>query len=302
MDGKVGEQEKQARAHLIGPEYFSTLQIPLLTGRMWSEAENARGDGVAVVNETLARRYWPNGNALGRRIRVPGLKPTGPLEAGSADSAGWREIVGVAGDVRNDGLDRPVLPAIYTPYTTVMAPYVQYQIRTQGEPLALVRPIREAVQSVNADQQIGNDVFDLQTAIERDPQWSRQRLFSILFGFFSAMALVLALTGLFSVVAYSVAQRTNEFGIRVALGARRGHILWVASRNAARSAGRGIAIGVLASLLLQGALAKWMSSTHADMRSLFAMTLLLMACAWIACLLPALRAASIRPVEALRYE
>jgi ABC-type antimicrobial peptide transport system permease subunit len=183
-----------------------------------------------------------------------------------------------------------------------MTPEVQYQIRTQGEPLALVRSIREAVQSVNADQQIANDVFDLQTAIERDPQWSRQRLFSILFGFFSVMALVLALAGLFSVVAYSVAQRTNEFGIRMALGARRGHILWVAARSAAMSAGRGIAIGLLASLLLEGVLAKWMNSTHADARGLIGMTLLLILCTFVACLLPALRAASIRPTEALRYE
>jgi predicted permease len=302
MDGKVGGEEKQARTHLISPEYFSTLQIPLLAGRMWSAGENARGDSVAVINETMARRYWPNGNAIGQRIRVPGLKLTAPLEAASADSAGWREIVGVVGDVRNDGLDRPVLQAIYVPHTTLMTPEVQYQIRTQGEPLALVLSIREAVQSVNADQQIANDVFDLQTAIERDPQWSRQRLFSILFGFFSAMALVLALAGLFSVVAYSVAQRTNEFGIRMALGARRGHILWVAARNTALSAARGIAIGVLLVLLLKGVLARWMSSTHAGVGSFFAVTLLLMLCACLACLLPALRAASIRPTEALRYE
>jgi predicted permease len=302
MDGRVGEGEKQARTHFVGPEYFSTLKIPLLAGRIWSAPENARGDGVAVVNETMARRYWSNGNAVGQRIRVPGLKSTGPLEAASADSSGWREIVGVAGDVRNDGLDRPVLPALYTPYTTLMTPEVHYEIQTYGEPLALVRSIREEVQSVSADQQIGNDVIDLQTAIERDPQWSRQRLFSILFGFFSTMALVLALAGLFSVVAYSVAQRTNEFGIRMALGARRGHILWVAARNAAMSAVRGIAIGVLASLLLEGVLAKWMNSTHADTRGLFGMTLLLILCTFVACLLPALRAASIRPVEALRYE
>jgi len=302
MDGKAGDEEKQARTHLISPEYFSTLQIPLLGGRVWSEAENARGDGVAVINETMARGYWPNGNAIGQRIRIPGLKLTAPLEAASADSAGWREIVGVVGDVRNDGLDRPVLPAIYVPHTTLMTPEVQYQIRTQGEPLALVLSIREAVQSVNADQQIANNVFDLQTAIEHDPQWSRQRLFSILFGFFSAMALVLALTGLFSVVAYSVAQRTNEFGIRMALGARRGHILWVAARNTALSAARGIAIGVLLVLLLKGVLARWMNSTHAGVGSFFAVTLLLMLCACLACLLPALRAASIRPTEALRYE
>jgi predicted permease len=302
IEGKVDPEQKQARVQLVSPEYFSTLEIPLLAGRLWSAAENKRGDGVVIINETMARHYWPNGNAVGQRIRVPDLKLDAPLVALSADSTGWREIAGVVGDVRNDGLDRPVLPAIYAPYPTFMAPYAEYQIRTQGEPLALVRSIRAAVQSVNADQQIANNVFDLQTAIERDPQWSRQRLFSILFGFFSSMALVLALAGLFSVVAYSVAQRTNEFGVRMALGAQRGHILWVAARNAALSALRGIAIGQVSALLLEGVLARWMSSTHADMRGLMVMTFLLMICTFVACLLPALRAASIRPVEALRYE
>ena len=302
MDGKVGDEAKQARLHLTGPEYFSTMQIPLVSGRVWSEAENARGDGVAVINETMARRYWPAGNAVGQRIRMPDLKLTAPLEAASANSSGWREIVGVAGDVRNDGLDRPVLPAIYTPYTTLMTPEVQYQIRTQGEPLALLRPVREAVQSVNADQQIANDVVDLQAAIERDPQWSRQRLFSVLFGVFSGMALALALVGLFSVVSYSVAQRTNEFGVRLALGAGRGHILWVAARTAALSACAGIVAGLAANLAMRRLLAHWMNSNHAGLSGLAVVTLLLGACTLAACLLPALRAAAIRPVEALRYE
>ena len=159
-------------------------------------------------------------------------------------ATGWRNIVGVVGDARNDGVDRPVAPAIYIPYTTLMPPFAQFLIRTQDDPLAYLHSIRAAVASVAPDQQIANGTFTLNEAIERDAQYSRQRLFSILFGVFSAMALALALVGIFSVVAYSVAQRTTEFGVRLALGAPRAHMLWVAARIALISTAIGVAIGL----------------------------------------------------------
>jgi hypothetical protein len=301
VSDKVSSEEQAARVHLVSPEFFATLRIPLLRGRIWDQAENVRGDLLAVVNDSFARRYWLRQDPVGQQIRLPSLKGRNLLETASSESAGWRRVIGVVGDARDDGLDRPVVPAIYVPYTTYMAPYAQFEVRTQGEPLALAHSIRAAVQNVSADQQIGRP-FDLQESIESDPQWSRQRLFSVLFSFFSALALVLALVGLFSVVSYSVARRTPEFGIRMALGAPRSHILWIAARTGIVSALTGTAIGMLVDLFLGRVLARWMDSGLAGFAGLLHVALLLALCTFAACLLPARRAAAIHPANALRSE
>jgi ABC-type antimicrobial peptide transport system permease subunit len=244
---------------------------------------------------------------LGRQLRIPALPFQNRFTASSAQSTAWRQIIGVVGDARNDGVDRPVVPAIYLPYTTLMRQYVQFFVRTQGDPLTYLHSIRAAVASVASDQQISNGVsgfdgtFTLSEAIERDAQYSRQRLFSILFGIFSAMALGLALVGIFSVVAYSVAQRTTEFGVRLALGAPRVHVLWVAARIALVSAAAGMVLGLAVDSFLGAVLAHWMQNAFAA-GSLFAAAALLALSALLACLLPARHAVAVPPAEALRYE
>jgi ABC-type antimicrobial peptide transport system permease subunit len=238
---------------------------------------------------------------LGRQLRIPGLSHQNRFAAISAQSTAWRQIIGVVGDARNDGVDRPVVPAIYLPYTTLMPPFAQFLIRTQDEPLAYLHSIRAAVAAVAPDQQIANGTFTLNEAIERDAQYSRQRLFSILFGVFSAMALVLALVGIFSVVAYSIAQRTTEFGVRLALGAPRTHVLWVAARVALISTAIGVAVGLALDSFLGVILARWMQSVFAATGLLSAAALLAVS-ALLACALPARRATAVPPAEALRYE
>ncbi|HEY3989528.1 MAG TPA: ABC transporter permease [Acidobacteriaceae bacterium] len=299
VDGN--REQPQARVMLVGQRYFAALRIPLLQGRIWNTDENNRGDFTAVVNRAFATRYLSSSNALGRQLRIPGLTRHYPFDAASAQSTAWRQIIGVVGDARNDGVDRPVVPAICLPYTAVMPPYAQFLIRTQGEPLAYVHSIRAAIATVAPDQQVANGVFTLDEAIERDAQYSRQRLFSILFGVFSAMALALALVGIFSVVAYSVAQRTTEFGVRLALGAPRAHVLWVAARIALVSTAAGVATGLALDAFLGKLLAAWMHSAFAATSLLSAATLLALG-ALLACLLPARRATSVPPAEALRYE
>jgi predicted permease len=301
ISGSKDRENQEARIHLVSAEYFATLQMPLRRGRIWDATENARGDFVAIVNESFARRYWPQSDPIGHQLRVTGLHPVGPLDALSAQSTGWRNIVGVVADARNDGVDRPVVPAIYLPYTTLIAPFAQFLIRTHGEPLSYLHSIRAAVAAVAPDQQIANGTFTLNEAIERDAQYSRQRLFSILFGVFSAMALALALVGIFSVVAYSVAQRTTEFGVRLALGAPRMHVLWVAARVALVSTVIGVAVGLALDSFLGAALAQWMHSVFAATGLLSAAALLIVS-ALSACFLPARRATAVPPAEALRYE
>jgi predicted permease len=290
------------RVQFVSPGYFATLRIPLLQGRVWNEAENARGDGVAIVNAAFAREYLSGKAAVGQQVRMPDLASHAPLVAASPQSTGWRQITGVVGDARNDGVDRPVIPAVYVPFSTFLAPYAQYVIRTEGGPLAYLHAIRKAVASVEADEQVSNGSDDLEAAIEHDALWSRERLFSILFGFFSGLALVLALVGLFSMVAWTVTQRTAEFGVRLALGASRAHILWVAVRAAALGVVLGIAVGGAGDFALGRTVAVWMDSRSGGWGSAVEAALLLILCAATACWLAARRAAGLHPTEALRYE
>ena len=301
INGTGDREQPQARVILVDQRYFAALRIPLLQGRVWNTDENSSGDFIAVVNRAFATRYLSSSDALGRQLRIPALPLQNRFTASSAQSTAWRQIIGVVGDARNDGIGRPVVPAIYLPYTTLLRQYVEFFVRTQGDPLTYLHSIRAAVASVASDQQISNGAFTLNEAIEHDAQYSRQRLFSILFGVFSAMALALALGGIFSVVAYSVAQRTTEFGVRLALGAPRAQILWVAARIALVSVAAGIVIGLAFDSFLGAVLARWMQNTFAA-GSLFAAAALLALSALLACLLPARHAIAVPPAEALRYE
>ncbi len=306
IDGASDREQMQARVMLVDQRYFAALRIPLLQGRIWNTDENARGDFIAVVNRAFATRYLSAPDSLRQQLRVPGLTlPGSRFAVNSAQITAWRQIIGIVGDARNDGVDGPVVPAIYLPYSTVIPAYVQYFVRTQGDPLNYLHSMRAAIASVASDQQISNSTFNgsftLNEAIERDAQYSRQRLFSILFGVFSAIALALALAGIFSVVAYSVAQRTTEFGVRLALGAPRAHVLWVAARIALVSAAAGIVIGLAVDGFLGAVLAHWMQSGFGA-GSLFAAAALLALSALLACLLPARHAIAVPPAEALRYE
>jgi FtsX-like permease family len=298
-EGTRGQIEDQTAVHLL-------VKVILTAPGEESQVDyGTAGDFIAVVNPAFATRYLSSSSAMGRQLRIRDLTPQNRYEVASAQSTAWRQIIGVVGDARNDGLDRPVVPAIYIPFTAMIKPYAEFFVRTQNDPLTYLHSIRLAIASVASDQQIAtggfNGTITLNEAIERDAEYSSQRLFSILFGVFSAMALALALVGIFSLVSYSVAQRTTEFGVRLALGAPRKHVLWVAARIALVSAAAGIVIGLVGHSFLSAVLSRWMQNTFAA-GSLFAAAALLALSALLACLLPARHAMAVAPAEALRNE
>jgi predicted permease len=302
MLGKNTTEQQEARVHLVSPEYFSMLQIPLVEGRLWEESEISRGAPLAVVNQAFVRRYYPGENALNHSLRVPQLGEPSPYRLTSMDAAGWLQIVGVTADALDDGLDKPILPAVYLPYTNCMFMGTQILVRADDNPLTLLRTIRRSISTLNPDQQASADVRDLNSWIMREPEFANGRLVSILFGAFSGLALGLAAVGLYSVMSYGVAQRSGEFGIRMALGAQRRDVLSIVLWSAATSVGIGLVAGLLISLGTSKVIARWVQNGAHDPLILVAVSLLVILVAGLACLVPAMRALAVDPNAALRCE
>ncbi len=291
----------EVRLNFISPEYFAVLHIPLTKGRLWDRAETMRGAGVAVINETMARDYWPNGGAIGQAVRFPQLKDQPPYQPAAPGSDEWLRVVGVVADARDDGLRNPVKPAVYIPYTTQMRMFTQILVRTRVPPLSILKAVREQLIQVDPEQQVMK-TRDLNEWITGETEYAQQRLVASLFGIFSVLALVLASVGLYSVVSYGVANRTNEFGVRMALGARGSDVVRIVLVATSINVGAGVAAGLLLSILLDKIEAQWVTESSRDPLLLIGVASVLLAAAAIASFLPARRAASVDPMVALRYE
>jgi len=300
--GKPASEEQKTRINFVNQEYFPLLRIPFTKGSSWNETENRNAAHVAVINETMARLYFPKGDALDHALKVPEIKDEPPYNLAAPGADSWLQIVGVVADKRDDGLRNPILPEAFVPYTLAMEMWTQILVRSDVPPLTLLHAVGMQVNSLDPDQQINGNVDVLETWITNQLEWQQEHMVAWLFGAFAILALALAAVGLYSVVSYTVVQRTNEFGIRMALGAQRGHVLKIVFASTVVSVGSGIAAGLVLTLALHKVLTHWAEGSSRDPWSLLAATLLLSLVAAIACTLPARRAAKIDPMEALRYE
>ena len=301
--GKPAGEEQMESFNLVDPKYFATLRIPLLQGRVWNQAENRNGALVAVINRTLAQRYFPNDDAVGHSLKVPGIEDRPPRVLSVPKVAeSWLQIVGVVDDAKNDGLRDPVKPAIFVPYTLSLKNWTQILVRANVPPLTLLHTVQAQLAAVNPDQQTFSNVEDLEMWIADEQEWQQEHLAAWIFGVFAGLALVLAAVGLYSVVSYTVLQRTNEFGIRIALGAGRGHVLRIVFASTAVSVGSGIVAGLALAVALNTMVEKWVQGNARDPVILLAGAALLVLVAGIACGIPARYAARVDPITALRYE
>jgi predicted permease len=303
IQGQPSIEQPTTLLNDVSPEYFSALRIPLLQGRIWTPDENRKAGPVAVINRTMAQTYFPNGDAIGHAIRLPEFENRPPIvlsAPGITDQ--WFQIVGIVADHRNRGLRDPVKPEAFVPWTACMWEYTRILIRSDSPPLALQQAIRKQLAQVNADQQTSSEADDLEEWIADEPEWQQDHLIAWIFSAFSILALALAAVGLYSVVSYAVTQRTGEFGIRMALGAQRSHVLGLVFSSMLVTVAGGIAAGLACMMALHRVLGATAESAGNSPLILLAAALVLVLVAAVSCAIPARRASRVEPMTALRYE
>ena len=285
-------QVPDANYLVIGSGYFRALQIPIRKGRGFDAHDVPSGPAVAVVNEELARLHWPGEDPLGKRIR---------MGSGSI-SFPWLTVVGVAGNVLTRGPDAGVHPEIYVPCT--QPPWLlrpeNLLVRTAADPARLARAVEDAVHGVDPEQPVA--AIRTLDAVARGPLQERRMVMALLGGF-AGLAFLLSALGIYSVLAYAVAQRTREIGLRIALGARRGDVVRLVVGRGARLVALGLAAGTGCALALSRAMADLLYDVRAtDPVTFAAVALLLGAASLAACYVPARRASAVQPIVALRHE
>jgi putative ABC transport system permease protein len=280
--------EPQAEKRIVTPDYFRVLRTPILAGRAFTAQDRPGSPSVAIINEALARRMFAGQDPVGRRLEF------------NWDTTGWQEIVGVVGDVKQYGLQEEMLPTIYVPLAQRPASAMDVVLRSSLPPDQLLPVIRRQVAALDRDRPL-IQVRTMQQVVA-DSVADRRLPMLILAGF-AAAALLLGAIGVYGVVGYSVAQRTQEFGIRMALGARRGAVMRMVLGQGLRLALIGLLIGLAGSLAVARLIAGLLFGvTPADPATLAATSLLILGVALLACYVPARRAARVDPMVALRYE
>ncbi|HEV7500510.1 MAG TPA: FtsX-like permease family protein, partial [Vicinamibacteria bacterium] len=280
------------RAYFIAvtPDYFRALGARVREGRAFAERDGAGTAEVVILNRSLARRLYGGASAIGRRVRL--VSPD--------EGAGWRTVVGVVDDVRYSGLDDPGEAAIYTPFAQTPFLWTYVMVRTSGPPMALSSAVRQAVSAVDPTLEASGirPMTDVVSETVAQPRFN-----VVLLSGFALLALLLAAVGIYGVLSYSVAQRTKEIGIRMALGAGRGDVLRLVTGEGLRMAMIGVAVGLAAAFAAARVLASLLFEvTPTDAATYAAAAAFLVTVALAATVVPAWRATRIAPVSALRSE
>jgi putative ABC transport system permease protein len=269
----------------ISPQWFETMRVPLLAGRLFTAADDGQAPKVVIVNQTCARRFWPGQNPIGKTFIVG----RGP---------GSSQVVGVAADVRNHGLSDDTQPQLWLPFKQLPWTEMNLLVRTAVPPLQMASAVRAQISAVDPDQPVTTvqSVDDLMDAGRAQPRFTM-----VLLAVFSITALALAAIGLAAMLAWTVVQRHQEMAIRLALGAERNDILWLVVRQGLVLAISGIAVGLVAGFLLTQLMAGVLYKTSAhDLRTFALAPLLFLVIAWLASYLPARRATKVDPLDSLK--